>query len=75
MGLLCKMDNTGDTRITWFPDDEKEIKTAKKEFDKLKREGWSFFSVGKLSGEKDTMIKSFDPLAAQIIAVPPMKGG
>lgn len=72
---LCIMDSSGDTRITWFPDDEGEIKKAKKEFDRLKSQGWSFFRGGQLSGDKGEKIKEFDSSMSQIIAVPPLKGG
>lgn len=74
MSELCIMDTTGDTKITWFSDDDKEIKKAKEEFDKLKAQGWAFFAVGPLGG-KDKKITKFDSSASQIIAVPPIAGG
>jgi hypothetical protein len=71
--ILCKMDSSGDKRIAWFPDEPDEIKKAKEEFDDLKAKGWSFFTVG-LAGKKEKITK-FNADAAQIIAVPPLKGG
>jgi hypothetical protein len=68
------MDTTGDTRITWFPDDEEEIKKAKKKFDELKDKGWSFFTVEAVTG-KGKKVESFDSSLSQIIAVPPIAGG
>ncbi len=74
MSELCIMNETGDTRITWFPDDEGEIKKAKKKFDELKSKGWSFFTVEAITG-KGKKVTSFDSSLSQIIAVPPIAGG
>ena len=67
------MDTTGDTRISWFPDNEDEIKAAKKEFDELKGKGWSFFTGG-VTG-KGKKVTSFDSSLGQIVAIPPIAGG
>lgn len=72
---LCRMDATGDTKIEWFPDDADEIKQAKAEFDRLQKEGWTFYAIGKLGGKTDKKITKFDSTLARIIAIPQFKGG
>ena len=71
---LAIMNGSGDTKIIWDSDNEDEVENAKETFNKLTKKGYAAFSVSK-KGDKDEIIKKFDPNAEKIILVPPMAGG
>ncbi len=74
MGRLSEMTRKGDFKISWNPDNEKEITAAKEVFDKRVNEGWAAFAEKRLGGKGDR-IRTFDPDAERIVLVPPIVGG
>lgn len=74
MGLLCCLDQTGDTKVIWDPRNTDEVACAKATFDKLTKKGHAAFSVN-ADGSQGTQIRAFDPTAEKIILVPQMVGG
>jgi len=71
---LAIMNGSGDTKLIWDSENEDEVENAKETFNKLTKKGYAAFSVSK-RGDKDEIIKKFDPNAEKIILVPPMVGG
>lgn len=74
MGELRELGTQGDTRITWDPENEVEVKEVRKTFKRLKDKGYLAYSV-KEDGERKEVVHEFDPSAEKIILAPPMQGG
>lgn len=74
-GELCEMSRAGDHKCTWDASKPDEVDAARRTFDYLTKEKkYIAYSVQK-GGEKNEVIKSFDPQAQAIILVPPIVGG
>lgn len=73
-GLLCVMDQTGDTKVIWSVDRPDEVEAAKAQFDMLKKKGYLAYKV-KGDGSQGEVMKEFDANAGKLILVPPMRGG
>lgn len=74
-GMISMLDESGDNRLEWDPDDDDEVSAAKEMFDKMmKIEGMKAYEIEK-SGERGKEIKRFNPNAAKIILVPRIAGG
>ena len=74
-GMISVLNEDGDSRIEWDPDNDKETEAAKDMFDKtIEIEGMKAYELGK-DGEKGKEIKKFNPNAAKIIMVPRIAGG
>ena len=58
MGEMFSMDKTGDTKTIWDPENEDEVKAAKKSFNHLKKKGYSGFHV-KTAGRKGERMEDF----------------
>lgn len=75
MGELAVLDGTGDTKHIWDADKDDEVDAMRTLFDTLKKKGYAIFRVEGKNGEKGEKMKSFDPAAGKMIAVPPIAGG
>lgn len=73
-GIMCVLDQTGDSRFTWDRRNSTEVKAARKQFEELQGKGYLAYQVKK-GGEKGKVITSFDPDAEAIIMSPPLEGG
>lgn len=71
---LVELDASGDSTIGWNPRNQDEVEVARRAFDRLKGKGYLAYSVNK-AGEKDTVIREFDPEARRIIMSKPSVGG
>lgn len=71
------LDQTGDTKTMWDPNNEDEVETARGVFERLvgmKR--YSAFCVDdKDPNKKGKRMDEFDPDASRVIFVPPLQGG
>ena len=74
MGEMRWLDETGDTKLMWDPENEDEVEAAEQQFNKLIKKGFKAFSVKK-DGEKGKEIKTFDSDAGKIIMTPGLVGG
>jgi hypothetical protein len=74
MGELRTLNETGDTKVIWDPDNSDEVNAAKAQFETLKKKKFTAYSVKK-GGEKNKQISEFDPDAGMIIMVPQIVGG
>ncbi len=76
MGVMRVLDATGDTMVTWSPDDTETLTRAAAMFDREVRAGKMAFAVPQ--GKRDTeaeRIREFDPRADEIIWVRAIQGG
>lgn len=73
-GELAVMDHSGDLKIIWNSDNDVEVTIARRSFDDLRKKGYVGYSVKK-DGDKNEVIREFDPEAEKIIMAPPMVGG
>ena len=73
-GMLCALDDTGDTRLQWDPAKPEEVVNAQSRFDELKKKGYMAYSVN-AKGDQGAVLKDFDPKAERIIMHSQMVGG
>jgi hypothetical protein len=71
---LAVLDHTGDTKLIWDRRNAVEVAAAKATFDALKAAGYLAYSVSK-AGEKNEIIRAFDPEAESLVLSPPLVGG
>lgn len=71
MRILCK---DGDRRIVWRSNSIPEVSEARAAFKDAVAQGHLAF-LAKKGGSRGTKITEFDPLAEEIILVPPITGG
>ena len=71
---LCILGPEGDSKITWDPSNEKEVKSAEKEFNDCIRKNYTAYAVTNLD-KKGSKITTFNPFIGKIILVPPVSGG
>jgi hypothetical protein len=70
MSELRVMDETGDSRYPWTPEDSA---TARELFYRLRKQGYLLYEV---EGDgKGTVIREFNPEAKTVVAVPRIVGG
>jgi hypothetical protein len=70
MSELRVMDETGDSRTPWTPEDSAE---ARELFNSLKQRGYLLFEVPEDGDGR--VIRDFDPEAKTVVAVPRIVGG
>ena len=75
MGELRVMDQKGDIKTVWDPENEDECQAAEKQFNNLINKKFLAFKVKKTTGNKGAQITKFDPNAGRIIMSPPIVGG
>jgi hypothetical protein len=80
--VMSIMDITGHTTVTWDPTDAASVRDARREFDRLVREGYAAFRMnvvaenGVVVEQKDSeRIREFDPTAGKLMMVPHRQGG
>lgn len=73
--VLRVLNQKGDQALaTWTPGVKTEEDEAQVEFDKLAKQGYLMFSV-EAPGRAKEQVRSFDPKAYEIVAVPQFQGG
>jgi len=74
MGTMAIMGKEGDVKVTWDPDNTKEVEAAKKTFSENIAKGFKAFRM--YDGEKKgTELKEFDKYAEKVLFVVPLAGG
>lgn len=73
MAVQIVMDETGDSRHSFDPDNEKEVAEAEQRFRKLTQLGFSA-AVRTGSGQV-SQVRAFDPAAQETIFFPRLVGG
>jgi hypothetical protein len=71
---LAELHATGDIKTIWDPENEQEVEIARKQFDRLTKDGFSIFRVNAI-GKAGEKMREFDPRAEKLIAVPRIVGG
>ena len=74
MGELRVLNEEGDTKVIWDPENSDEVSAAREQFNTLKKKGFTAYSVKK-GGDKGKALDSFDPDSGMIIMVPKIVGG
>ena len=75
MGQILRLDSSGHGVVAqWSKDAKAEIKTSEAVFAGLQNQGFTLFKT-KPDGAETEKLKSFDPSAETIIAVPRLVGG
>lgn len=74
-GMLCVMDESGDTRMQWNRNNPAEVAKAEVRFKELKAKGFLAYKVNKKGGAMDEVIHAFDPDAERIIMHSALIGG
>jgi len=74
-GEMAIMGREGDTKIIWSKTTPVEVDVAKMAFDKLKKDGYSAYSVSDNGDKKGDPVKDFDPNMERLVMVPPMQAG
>lgn len=73
--VLRVLNQKGDQALAeWTPGVKTEEDEAQKEFDKLAQQGLLLFSV-EAPGRAKEQVRTFDPKAYEIVAVPQFQGG
>lgn len=80
---MLVMDRTGHTTVTWDTRDPASVNDARREFQRLIREGYSAFAMNIVSNdrgevvveEKGNRISEFNPEAGRVMMVPHLVGG
>lgn len=73
-GVLCTMDETGDSPMQWDKNNPEQVAKARGRFDDLIKQGYLGYKVN-AKGDKGSVLSAFDPSAERIIMAPPMVGG
>jgi hypothetical protein len=71
---IAIMDNTGDTKYMFNPNNTTEVEIAREVFKKYRKEGYICFSAND-DGSKNEQLNEFDPKVAKMIFSPPLVGG
>lgn len=74
MAQMRWLDETGDSKITWNPENEDQVDAAEAQFDVLLKKGYKAFRVGK-DGGQGKQIKEFDAKVGTIIMTKGLVGG
>lgn len=64
----------GDLKVVWSATNPDEVESARRQFEELRKKGFSAFEVGRL-GKAGTRMDEFDPEAEKVILTPPLRGG
>jgi hypothetical protein len=72
--VIAVLDQSGDTRLVWDPENRDDVKTAKKMFDDLKAKGYVAYAVEQKEA-RGKVVTKFDPAAQKLIMTPPLRGG
>lgn len=67
MGKMRILNQSGDETLTWNPEDATEVEKARAEFERLKGEGYEFYSSVQTKGRK---VARFSADLGSLIAAP-----
>lgn len=67
MGEIRVLNERGDESIAWDPADKEQVASAKKDFARLKKEGYRFYRVEETKGKE---VARFDKKLGRLIAAP-----
>lgn len=73
MNKLRIQDKTGDTEMTWNPNDSASVKAAAEIFKALLDKGHMAYKTDSKGGGE--VVRTFDPTAEEIVVTVPLVGG
>lgn len=74
LGVLRILGPSGDTKLTWNPNDLDEVDDVRRRFDEIINEGYLVFELDPQTKEGE-QIRTFDPLVRELRAFRPLQGG
>jgi hypothetical protein len=74
LGILRILGPSGDTKLTWNPNDLDEVADVRRRFDEIVTEGYLVFELDPETKEGE-QIRTFDPKARELRAFRPLQGG
>ena len=74
MGVLRILGPSGDTQVTWSPNDVDEVADVRRRFEEIISEGYLVFELDPTTKEGE-QIRTFDPDASELRAFRPLAGG
>ena len=74
MGVLRILGPSGDTAVTWNPNDLDDVADVRRRFDEIVDEGYLVFELDPQTKEGE-QIRTFDPKARELRAFRPLQGG
>lgn len=75
-GVLCVLDESGDSRTQWATTNPTLVEKAKMRFEELKDQGYLAYKISMTYGSGDgEVLTGFDPTAEKIICHRPLVGG
>lgn len=75
------MDHTGHSTVTWDPNDPQSVADARREFERLRRDGYSAFRMEAtgdsvvVEHQSNERMDTFDPAAGKVLMIPQRVGG
>jgi hypothetical protein len=67
VGEIVVLNEHGDVKVEWDPDDAGSVKKAKEEFDRLKKDGYLFYEVAEARGKP---VQRFSKKHGKLLAAP-----
>jgi len=74
LGVLRILGPSGDTQVTWHPDDLDEIADVRRRFDEIIEAGYLVFELDPQTKEGE-QVRTFDPNSRELRAFRPLQGG
>jgi hypothetical protein len=74
LGVLRILGPSGDTQVTWNPNDLDDVAQIRRRFDEIIEEGYLVFELDPQTKEGE-QIRTFDPKARELRAFRPLQGG
>ncbi len=74
MGELAVLNETGDTKLLWDPNNPDEVEAALATFKRLRAKGFIAYKV-QPGGDRGEIMREFDPQAEKVIMAPAVVGG
>ena len=74
MGTMSTMGRKGDVKVSWNPDNKKEVEAAKRIFEENIKKGFAAFQETR-GGKKGVQVKEFNKNAESVLFIPPVQGG
>lgn len=75
MGHMKIMTTGGDEHLTWNPEDETSVQTARDRFNELRDQGHKAYEVQMTTTRTGSPVKEFEASVKEYLLVPQLSGG
>lgn len=73
MNTMSIMNDEGDTKVSWDPDNAESVEAATLAFNRYRSAGYQAFAM--TSGTQGEQMDAFDPGVSEVLFIPQMQGG